>query len=53
MEQNANESCVNVCVIQVINRAGRLTMRDRLSCTKLTQNQLCERKAFHHNDKYI
>lgn len=36
MEQNANESCINVCAIQVQNRAGRLTMRDGSYCTMLT-----------------
>lgn len=35
MEQNANESSVNVCVIQLLNRAGWLTMRDRQSCIRL------------------
>lgn len=37
MEQNANESSVNVCVIQVQNRAGWLTMRDSLYCNAVIQ----------------
>ena len=51
MEQNANESCVNVCVIQVQNRAGWLTMSDSLYCNALIQNELCESRASHHNGK--
>lgn len=49
MEQNANESCVNVCAIQVQNRAGWLNVGDSLSCIMLTQNEHC--KSCHHNDK--
>ncbi len=47
MEQNANESYINVCVIQVQNRAGWLTMRDGLYCIMFSQ-KIC---ASLHNDK--